>query len=77
MKENKALGEKEQREVNELREEISGIESILYEKEAILQRIEEEIELRREDKIIRENLEDLRRRCKGFKGRFFELITPI
>jgi chromosome segregation ATPase len=53
------------------------IEQDLLEKEYLQREMELEKQLKAQDAKLATNLEELKRRCRGFLGQFFELVNPI
>lgn len=53
------------------------VESDLLEKEYQLREMELEKQMKAQDVKLAQDLEELKRRCRGYLGQFFELVKPI
>jgi len=56
---------------------LAKVESDLLEKEFELREIQNEKKVKSEDAQLQQILKELRSRCRGYFGQFYELIKPI
>ena len=59
------------------KELVSELESQLLEKEYELREVELDSQMRAQDAKLAQVLDELKKRCRGYLGQFFELIKPI
>ena len=59
------------------KEQIQRTESALLEKEFELKEVEMDKQLRTQDAKLMQVLDELKKRCRGYLGQFYELVKPI
>ena len=61
----------------EQRSQINEVEKSLLEKEFELRELESEKNIKSQDVKLSQALKELKSRCRGYLGQFFELVKPI
>ena len=57
--------------------EVQAVEKALLEKEFELSEVEAEKQVKSADAKLLQTLKELKQRCRGYKGLFYELVKPI
>lgn len=66
-----------QQQVEKSKEEIKRVEAQLLDKEFELREIENDKQIRTQDAKLIQILDELKKRCRGYLGQFYELVKPI
>lgn len=66
-----------QEKVQKSKEAIKRVEGQLLEKEFELREIENDKQIRSQDAKLIQILDELKKRCRGYLGQFYELVKPI